>query len=155
MNTDGRVNRLRAAGEDGSALVELLALVVLLLIPLLYLVLTLGRLQAASFAVEGAARDGARSAARAADAGTAHARAATLTRFAVHDQGLDPRSATATVTCDPRGCGTPETPVTVDVRMTVSLPFVPAFVHGHTSVPVFARHTMLVDRHARALPDTP
>lgn len=143
----------RAAGEEGSALVEFLALVVLLLLPILYLVLTLGRLQAASFAVEGAARDGARSAARAADAGTAQARAATVTRFAVRDQGLDPESARATVTCDRRGCGTPETAVTVEVRMTVPLPFVPAFVQGHTSVPVSARHTMLVDRHARALPD--
>lgn len=141
-------------GDEGSALVEFLALVVLLLIPILYLVLTLGRLQAASFAAEGAARDGARSAARAADQRVGQARADAVTRFAVRDQGFDPGSATTTVRCA-RGCGVPEAPVTVEVRMTVSLPFVPAFVHGYTSVPVTARHTMLVDRHARALPEGP
>ena len=142
-----------AGGDEGSALVEFLALVVLLLIPILYLVLTLGRLQAASFAVEGAARDGARAASKGFDHPAAQARARTVTRFALRDQGFDPGDATVTVTCDRRGCDTPETPVTVDVRSTVALPFIPAFVHGYTSVPVSARHTMLVDRHARALPE--
>lgn len=132
-----------ATGEDGSALVEFLALVVLLLVPMLYLVLTLSQIQAAAFAVEGAARDGARAAARTPEHTTAAERARTLTTLAVLDQGLDPRAASATVICDPRGCGVPRTPVTVEVRVDVCLPFVPG---GRTDVPVSARHSMLVER---------
>ena len=147
------MSRARPARDEGSAVVEFLALVVLVLIPILYLVLTLGRLQAASFAVEGAARDGARSAARAADTPTARARAGTVTRLALQDQGFDPAAARTTVTC-PRGCGTPESPVTVEVGTVVALPFVPAFVGSRVAVPVTARHTLLVDRHADALPET-
>ncbi len=45
--------------ESGSAAVEFLAGSVLLLVPLAYLVLTLGSLQSAAFATEGAARGAA------------------------------------------------------------------------------------------------
>ena len=42
--------------DAGNAIIEFLAVTVLLLIPILYLVLVLGRLQAATFAADGAAR---------------------------------------------------------------------------------------------------
>ena len=50
----------RDPGEEGSAVVEFVALAVLLLIPIIYLILTVGRLQAASYAVSTAAREAAR-----------------------------------------------------------------------------------------------
>jgi hypothetical protein len=46
--------------ESGNAIVEFLAVTVLLLVPLLYLVLVLARLQAATFAADSAAREAGR-----------------------------------------------------------------------------------------------
>ncbi len=54
MRPAGRV------GDEGSAVVEFVGLVVVLLVPLVYLVLVVGRLEAATFAAEGAAREAAR-----------------------------------------------------------------------------------------------
>ncbi|NKY41663.1 pilus assembly protein, partial [Cellulomonas septica] len=61
--------RLRGSGgrDDGSAVLEFLGVALVLLLPTVYLVLVLGRLQAATFAVEGAAREAARTAVAADD----------------------------------------------------------------------------------------
>ena len=52
--------RARSTGDEGSSVIEFLGLAVVLLIPLVYLVLTLARIEAATFATEGAAREAAR-----------------------------------------------------------------------------------------------
>lgn len=137
-----------ARGDEGSAVIEFVGLVLLLLIPVLYLVLSVGRVQAAAFAVEGAARDGARLAVRSPDEATAVSRARAVTALALTDQGLPADGAEVRVRCDPRGCNTPETRIEVRVRTAVPLPFLP----GRGAVPVSATHTMTVDRHATAVP---
>ena len=84
-----RVLRDRFADDRGSAVVEFVTLAVLLLVPVVYLVLSLGRVQAGAFAVEGASRDAARIVASTPDEESAARRVAAAVQLALHDQGLD------------------------------------------------------------------
>jgi hypothetical protein len=129
-----------AAPDEGSAVVEFLGVALVLLVPIVYLVLTLGRLQAAAFAVDGAAREAVRVVVAAAadpdiDPGTL-ARAAA--RVALADQGVEAADPVA-LTCDP-ACDTPGADVVVRVEVAVDLPLVPSFVRDRVplAVPVSA-----------------
>ena len=115
--------------DDGSAVVEFVTLGVLLLVPLVYLVLTLGRLQAASFAVDGAAREASRAFTTAGDDVTGRARAVAAVRLGLLDQGFDTDAATATrISCSATPCLTPRARVEVQVSVAVVLPGIPGFV---------------------------
>lgn len=143
--------------DEGSAIVEFLGLAVLLLVPLVYLVVALARLQAASFAVEAAARDGARSVSSAPDPTTGAERAEATALLALSDQGLarpqDPKPE-VTVQCSATPCLTPEARVTVQVRVEVVLPGVPVFLDRviPARMPVQATGTAVVDRYAAVAP---
>ena len=80
--------------DEGSAAVEFLVVGVLLLVPIAYLVLTLGRVQAATFAAESGAREASRVLATTADGETL---AETSVVLALADQGF------AVVIADGRG----------------------------------------------------
>lgn len=113
--------RRAARGDDGSAVVEFVGASVLLLVPLVYLVLVLGQVQAAAFAADGAARE----AARAMVTGPPEersARALAAAGLALADQGIDPAQAAEalTVHCS-HGCDAPGTTVTVEVVLAVGL----------------------------------
>lgn len=135
-----------ASGEDGNAIVEFLGVALLLLVPVVYLALTLGRVQAATFAVDGAAREAARAITTAPDAATADARAEAAVRIALADQGVpaDPVAAT-TVTCDD-DCLAPGATVTVRVCVEVALPGT-SWLQGAVplAVPVTATATAVRD----------
>ena len=49
----------QADGEQGTAVVEFCSLGLLLMLPLIYLVVAMGRIEAASFAADGSAREAA------------------------------------------------------------------------------------------------
>lgn len=117
-----RVARAAAAPDAGNAIVEFLGVALLLLVPVVYLALTLGRLQATTFAVDGAAREAARAVATADDAASAERRVLAAVRLALADQGVgaDPADAT-TVTCD-GDCLAPGATITVRVATDVPLP---------------------------------
>lgn len=133
--------------DEGSALVEFLGVALVLLVPVVYLVLVLGRLQAATFAVDGAAREAARAVVTADDAAMATDRALAAVQLALADQGIaaDPAAVTS-VLCDGE-CLTPGTTVTVHVAVDVALPGVPAWLSGAVplAVPVTATTTAEVD----------
>lgn len=128
--------------DEGSALVEFLGASLVLLVPLIYLVLTVGRLQAASFAAESAASGAARVFVVAPGQSSAEALAVDATRLAFEDQHvpLDDAASAVTLACLGGACGTSGTAVVARVRVEVSLPFVPAFVRSHVplAVPVEA-----------------
>lgn len=153
------VHRLRAragAPDDaGSAIVEFLGVALLLLVPTVYLVLVLGRLQAASFAVDGAAREAARAFVTAQDLGSAGSRATTSVAVALADQGLDPALAaeSLTVSCA-SGCLVAGEDVIVRVDVEVGLPGVPGWLQDVVplAVPVSAQATATVDEHRAVLP---
>jgi hypothetical protein len=134
--------------DAGNALVEFVALGVLLLIPVVYLVLALGRIQAASFAVDGAARDAARAFVTAGDEASGRARALAAVRLRLLDQGfdVDPGQATA-LRCRRLPCLSPQAKVDVTVSVDVVLPGVPGvvdrFIASH--VTVRATHMAVVD----------
>lgn len=152
-----RVRGVREAAEQGSALLEFLTLGVLLLVPVVYLVVALGQLQAASFAVEGAAREAARVLASSPDEDQAARRVDAVVAMALRDQGLDAAGDPApvvTVSCSERPCTTPETRVGVTVELEVVLPGVPAFVDAAipARVPVSATGVSVVERFAGLVP---
>lgn len=132
VRRSGRESPIANGGDAGNAIVEFLGVALLLLVPTVYLVLVVGRVQAASFAAEGAAREAARVLATAADhaAPSATARAGAAVELAFADQGFhDVDAAHAlTFTCTTPRCDSAADDVSVRVTVDVTLPAVPAFV---------------------------
>lgn len=143
----------RPAGDGGSAVVEFVTLAVLLMVPVIYLVLSVGRVQAAAFAVEGASREAARSVAAAPDDASGARRAATAVRLALSDQGFGGSGDSppvVVVRCSTTPCTQAEGLVRVSVEIEVVLPGVPRFLDGvvPARVPVRAEGVAVVDRFA-------
>ncbi len=138
--------------ERGSAVVEFVALGVLLLIPLVYLVMMLARVQAGSYAVSQAAREAGRAFVTADAEGAATARAQAAARVAFADHEFDD-SGRVTIACDGTPCLRPDGQVVTAATVRVPLPLVPSFVRHviPLSVPVSASHLSTVDRF-RGLP---
>ena len=147
------IGRVRATGDDGSAVVEFLGAALILLVPIVYLVLVLGRLQSAAFAVDGAAREAARTFVAASDTGTAQERAVAAVALALDDQGLPPEDAAGalSLTCSADACLDPGGTVEATVRVDVALPGVPGVVQGviPLTVPVSGRATAATDTYRR------
>lgn len=133
--------------EQGSAVVEFTFLALLLMVPLVYFVITVGQIQGGSFAVVGAADQAAKVYVAQPDASTAQAAAEQAVALALTDFGHAPEQATVTTSCDPADCQAAGTAVTVSVNLTVPLPFIPfgdSFRLSATSVEASA--TQLVGR---------
>ena len=149
MNPDARPGPGSAVGsgvgDEGSAAVEFLAVGVLLLVPIAYLVLTLGRVQAATFAAESGAREASRVVA-AAPRGESAARAAVA--LALADQGFAPAAGDLALECAADPCRSPGAEVVATVRIEVDLPLVPGFLATAVParVPVQVRRVAVVDR---------
>jgi len=147
------VNRARGQIDDaGSAVIEFLAVTLLLLVPIVYLVLVLGRLQAATFAAEGAAREAGRAFTTAVGPDEGSRQAVAAAHLALSDQGfaaVDPAAALG-LECSTDPCLTPGSTVLVRVAFDVDLPFVPGFVRSAVplAVPVAAEHVAPVGRFA-------
>ncbi|GAB2978091.1 pilus assembly protein [Actinotalea caeni] len=124
--------RRRLGGpERGSAVVEFLGVSLVLLVPLVYLVLTMARIQAASFAAEGAAREAGRLIAQAETMADGVAAAQLGVELAFADQGLEVDAASAlTITCSVPDCLTAGEYVSVVVATEVPLPLAPDFLAG-------------------------
>ncbi|WP_432482534.1 pilus assembly protein [Kineococcus esterisolvens] len=142
--------RVRGCGDGGSASVEFLAVGVLLLVPLAYLVLTLGRVQAATFAAEAGAREASRVLATTSGDGRAEVRAEAAVALALGDQGFAVVPGSLVLECAARPCRSPQARVVATVRVEVALPLVPGFVRGAVPavVPVQVRRVAVADRFA-------
>ena len=130
-------------------MVEFVSLGVLMLLPMVYLVVTMGRLQAAAYATDSSARAAARAVVTSDTEATGLARAAAEVQLGLQDQGFDAEpSAALTITCSASPCLTPEGRVEATVTVDVVLPGVPAFLDEAipTHVPVTARQVAMVDR---------
>ncbi|MCW2714348.1 MAG: hypothetical protein JWN88_1395 [Frankiales bacterium] len=135
----------RVHGESGNALVEFTYLAVLLMIPLVYVLLTVFQVQRAAFAVTEAARQAGRAYATAETTAVGAARAQTAASIALEDQGLQldgaPHiTATAGVSPDSR--------ITTTVQHRVTLPLLGGLFAGAVppNIPVRATHVEHVDR---------
>ena len=135
-------------GEGGTAVVEFIFLAVLLMVPLIYLVMLLARLQAGAYAASAGAREPGRAFVTATSEGAAPGRAEAAARIAFEDQGCRDGQAALSLTCDGSPCLRPEGRITMVSRVTVPLPLVPAFARGVVplEVPMTASHVAVVDR---------
>lgn len=146
------VRRCCAEGaDDGSAIVEFLGITLILLVPTVYLVLVLGRLQAGLFAAESAAAQAARAFVVAGDVGAGRAGALASVRVALDDQGFGGVAAedALLLECSTEPCREPGSTVATQVAVDVPLPFVPGFVRDVVplSVRVSASHVAAVDQY--------
>lgn len=131
--SDKRMNYGEDHPDRGSAIVEFVALGLLLLIPVIYFVVTVSRVQAGSFAVVAASEQ----------AGQAITvmEAETFNQAAIHeiaavaalDHGFDAQDLALEVSCSDGSCTSPGAVATVHARLTVGLPAVPGFVTANVA----------------------
>jgi hypothetical protein len=143
-----RALRRRAGSvESGRAVVEFVFLGVLLLVPLVYLVATLGRLQAAAYSATTAAREAGRAFTTADTEAATQPRAHAAAALAFEDFGFAEGTSVHLV-CDGAPCLRPDARVSVTVTIRVRLPLVPDLVASAipTEIPVSATHVATVDR---------
>lgn len=149
------VSRLDAApgdgcGDRGSASLEFLTAGLLMLVPLVYLILTLGTIQSAALATEGAARQAARVFVQAPTTAAGAAAAQRALDLALADHGLEASDVALSISCtpNPAQCHTRRGWVTVEVAVRVPLPLVPPLfdLRVPLAVPVEASATQQVSR---------
>jgi hypothetical protein len=137
--------RRRAADESGNAILEFHTVGLLLLLPLVYVLLTVLDVQRAAFGTTQAAREAARVYAQHGDTATARYAA----QVALDDQGLSGDPTTVDISCLSRTCPAPAARVRVVVAADVPLPFLPKVLVGavHAEIPVVAEHEVTLDAY--------
>lgn len=128
----------RVRGEQGTALIELTWLGILLLIPMLWIVLSVFEVQRGAFGVSAAARAAGRAYALAPTDAEGRRAAEAVARQALADQGLEDAPLEVTVTCTPypSNCHQGTSVITVRIASRVDLPLLPAVLGGNA--PTFA-----------------
>ena len=150
-------------GDEGSAIVEFLGLSLLLLVPLIYLVVAMARVQEATYASEFAARSAARAAviegvallesgeSLAVAIEGAETRAMAAIELTADDFGIDPaRQVSVTLACSRQPCFRPGSDIVVTVIIEVPLPGISAGTGWMPAmIEVSATSSSAVDDYAR------
>ena len=142
--------------EAGSALVELSWLAIILLVPLIWIVVSVFEVQRGAFATSAAARAAGRAYALAPDDATGEARARAVVDHVLADQGTPGQAAQVTVSCDAPGdsCHVGTAVITVRVDSGVDLPFFPAILgKGAASFSLDASHTVPIGQYVESAPE--
>jgi Flp pilus assembly protein TadG len=142
------MNHLVRRSERGSALVELVWLGLLLLIPLVWIVLSVFDVQRGAMGVSNAARAAGRAYALAPSDALGQARDEAAARQALADQGLT-EEITVEVTCTPypNSCHQGTSVVTVRVSTATPLPLVPELLGSKPSFALDAEHTVPIGQY--------
>lgn len=147
--TSARIRRHR--DETGSALVEFSWLAIILLVPLIWIIMSVFEVQQGAFATSAAARAAGRAYALAPDDRTGEERARAVVRQVLEDQGAPGQQARVVITCEAPGgnCHVGTAVITVRVDSGVDLPFFPAIFHdnGRPSFSVDASHTVPIGQY--------
>ncbi|MFK4836956.1 TadE/TadG family type IV pilus assembly protein [Microbacterium sp. ZW T2_14] len=111
--------------ERGSAALEFILVGLLMLVPLVYLIVSLGLIQGQSLGAEAAARHIARAVSTATDTEEARERADAVLAAVAEEYGLD--DVDLSIDCTPSGASCPRAGATlrITVRTAVALPLVP------------------------------
>lgn len=137
-------------GDDGSAALEFITVGVILLVPLAYLVITLGVIQETLLGAEAAARHTARVIGQAENVTAAAENGEAVLASVIDEYGMDAESVDVSITCTPVGreCPSAGATVIVTVSARVSLPFVPEIfgLDRATQVPLEAAAAQKVSR---------
>lgn len=141
---------MRHRDEDGSAVVELVWLGVLLLIPMLWIVMSVFEVQKGAFGVSAAARAAGRAYALAPTDAEGERRATAVARQALSDQGLDNAPLDVDISCQPfpNDCHSGTSVITVRISSRVDLPLMPEVLGGDR--PTFAldaTHTVPIGQY--------
>jgi hypothetical protein len=145
----GRLVRWAALSPDrGSAVVEFCFLAVLLMVPLLYVLLTVFEVQAATYAVAAATREAGRAFTTTGKDGDPPLRAYQAANLAMGDHGLELAPGQLAIDCPEGTCTGGGAAVRVAIAVEVPLPFLPAVLDGAVpaSVRVEGTHLEHVDR---------
>jgi hypothetical protein len=134
--------------DDGNAIVEFVYLAVLLMVPLVYVLLAVFRVQGATYAVSSATREAGRVFVSSPSGDVAGRRAFLAASLVMADSGLELPARDLRLRCSTPRCLTPGQTVDVRIGYDVPLPFVPSFLtgSGHAVVHVSGRHLEVVDR---------
>jgi Flp pilus assembly protein TadG len=144
------VTRARRRDEAGSALVELTWLGILLLVPLIWIVISVFEVQRGAFGVSGAARAAGRAYSLAPDDASGRARAEAAARQALADQGVTGVPLDVAISCTPypRDCHSGGSVITVVIRSRVDLPLLPDVLGGDApSFSLRATHTVPIGQY--------
>jgi Flp pilus assembly protein TadG len=134
--------------ERGSASIEFIVVGVAIILPLIYIAITVLTLNAAQFASNQAAREGARAFVTSSSNSSANQRASIAANQAFADYGLTESQPQIAITCDHISCLTPGGRVSVEVTTQVPLPFVPRWGSSDlVTVPITSQATLLVDQY--------
>ena len=147
------ITRLRRGEpEAGNAIVEFVYLAVLLMVPLVYLLITVFRVQSASYAVSSAAREAGRVYVTSETVDDARSRALAAAGHVMADSNLPLRPDQLDITCSSTPCLQPGSRVNVVLTTSVALPLVPRLFtdRAPASVQVTSRHLEVVDRYRAA-----
>ena len=142
--------------ESGSALVELTWLAIILLVPLVWIVISVFEVQQGAFATSAAARAAGRAYALAPDDRTGEERARAAVAQVLADQGTPGQRARVEVTCEsPAGsCHVGTAVITVRVDSGVQLPLFPTILGGGApSFSLDATHTVPIGQYVESAPD--
>lgn len=130
---------MKRRDQRGSALVEVSWIGIILLVPLLWIVLSVFQVQKGAFATTSAVRAAARAFALARDDAEGQLRAEDVVRQALRDQGVDV-TPVVRISCTPfpHDCHRGTSVITVRVDTAVDLPLLPDILGG--GAPRFALH---------------
>lgn len=133
------------ADDRGSAVTEFIVIAVLLLIPLAYGVMSIVRVQSASFASAQAVREAGRAFMTSDAVVQAHVRAESAARLALADHGFVLPDGALRIECGAGSCLSPGSAATVSLHWTVTLPWFPAGFGQVAAMPITATHHVPVD----------
>jgi Flp pilus assembly protein TadG len=140
----------RARDDRGSGLVELAWLALILIVPLVYVVLTVFAVQRGAFATDAAARAAGRAYALAPSDAAGEVRARSAVAQALADQGLPGEDWSLEIDCTPQPdrCHQGGSVVTVVVHTRVGLPLLPRILgHGGGTVALDATDRVPVGQY--------
>ncbi len=139
----------RARDDRGSAIVETVWLGILLLVPLVYVVLSVFEVQRGAFATTTAARSAARAFALAPDDAAGRRAATAAARQALADQGATGMPVAVRITCTPYAdCHSGTSIISVRVETRVDLPLLPEMLgSGTPSFALDATHTVPIGQY--------
>jgi Flp pilus assembly protein TadG len=139
--------------DAGNAIVEFVFLAVLLMVPLVYVLVTVFRVQASAYAASSAARESGRVFVTSESVDAAAERAYAAGDIVMRDSGLVLDRDDLRITCSSDPCLAPGSRVTVVVTQRVGLPLVPRVLgRAPAAVRVSSEHVEVVDRYREVRP---
>jgi Flp pilus assembly protein TadG len=140
--------------DCGNAMIEFVFLAVLLMIPLVYVLLSVFAVQRVAYAANAATREAGRAFATADSDAAGYDRAYAAAAVALADHGLTLSQGQPAIACSTRPCLTPGARIDVTLDTEIPLPFLPRVLDGRApaSIGVHALHVAYVDEYREAGP---